>query len=205
MADISNQIQNIRFQLKNMESQFENMVMLMQNMGNIGIHNFQSQIQNMGIQMLNMGIQMINIGMQFPNMGMDTLNIKQQIQNIGNQIKNIELQLNSNIGMEMNNNRGMEINNNIFNKPKIEVNFKTNSGKIVNLFFDYETTVSDIILTFLKRIEKPELFCKDQITFICNAIRLNHYDKTKIKDLCLKWNSYKLSIFVNDINNLIGG
>ena len=207
MADLSTQLQNIKFQLKSADLSFDNMITLIQNNN---LMNSSTQIKTIGIQMLNIGIQMFNIGLQIPNMNNDS-NLFQQIQNISNQIKLIETQMNNNILMQMNNNMinnmegmfgpnqfgnqmnnimGMNINNNIINfsgnNLKKQVTFQKTSGECKIMVFDYGTTVNDILRKYLIEIGKPELLeNEDKIGFFYNAQKLRFNDKTKIEDFFL--------------------
>ncbi len=148
----------------------------------------------------------------------DYLNLKQQIQNITTQIQNIEFEINNNINMKMNqmNNIPMQINHmnqmilnqnnnflgNINNNPQIRIKFKTTLGKTIPMNFDYGITVKDMLLMFLKRIEKEELFYSGKIAFLYNATKLNWYDCTPIEK---KFDSTRTnSILVNDIYDLTG-
>ena len=86
---------------------------------------------------------------------------------------------------------------------KISVVFKTTNGLITNLTIDREKTVSDLILIYLKRVDRTKLFKENSgILFLHNAQKLNIFDKTKIKDM---YGSFgQIIIMVNDVKNLIG-
>ena len=73
----------------------------------------------------------------------------------------------------------------------------------MNVFVDVGTSISDTILLFLKRCGRIELFKPNSgIYFLCNAKKLDIYDKTKIENICA--NQLNPVIMVNDAQNLIG-
>ena len=202
-----------------MSTHFENMILMIQNMG---LNNIGNQIQNMGIQMLNMGTQILNI----PIIGYknDNLNAIQQIQNIIMQLnnigmrKNMENQMidsqmlmnnmmpNNNINNNINNNfieRNTNNNNFNHNKPKKNFLFKNLKGEIKALYFDYGTTVSEMIRKYLEEIGKPYLFNNDEIRFLHSSFKLNFNDQTKIEE---KFKGIEVvHIIVHDNKPLIGG
>ena len=66
--------------------------------------------------------------------------------------------------------------------------------------FDYGTTVQEMLMKYLQRIEKPELFNTDKIEFHYNSKKFNWFDNTKIEQ---KFN-FPIgipSIFVNNVGN----
>ena len=86
---------------------------------------------------------------------------------------------------------------------KINLVFKSTAGLKMNVFVDVGTSISDAILLFLKRCGRTELFKPNSgIYFLCNAKKLNIYDKTKIENICA--NQFNPVIMVNDAQNLIG-
>ena len=86
---------------------------------------------------------------------------------------------------------------------KINIVFKTTANVRTNVVADYGKTVSDIILLYLKRVGREELFKKDSgICFLNNAKKIDIYDKTKV-EIYFKNTSSPL-IIVNDVQNLIG-
>ena len=105
-------------------------------------------------------------------------------------------------GMNMQQNmNGM--NNQRFLTNKANVVFKTTGGLIMNMFIDYGTPLSDVILLFLKRVGKPELYRPNSgIYFLCNARKMNIYDQTPIQNLL--GGQINPTIIVNDVKNLIG-
>ncbi len=90
-----------------------------------------------------------------------------------------------------------------FSNNKINLVFKSTAGLKMNVFVDVGTSISDAILLFLKRCGKTELFNPNSgIYFLCNAKKLNIYDKTGIENICA--NQINPVIMVNDAKNLIG-
>ena len=90
-----------------------------------------------------------------------------------------------------------------FFTDKMNIVFKSTAGLKMNVFVDVGTTISDTILLFLKRCGRAELFKPNSgIYFLCNAKKLDIYDKTKIENICA--NQLNPVIMVNDAQNLIG-
>ena len=86
---------------------------------------------------------------------------------------------------------------------KLNVVFKTTGGLKMNIFVDIGTSISDTILLFLKRVGKAELFHPNSgIYFLCNARKINIYDKTSIENFT--GGQINPVIMVNDVKNLIG-
>ena len=86
---------------------------------------------------------------------------------------------------------------------KINIVFKTTANVRTNVVAEYGKTVSDIILLYLKRVGREDLFKKDSgICFLNNAKKIDIYDKTKV-EIYFKNTSSPL-IIVNDVQNLIG-
>ena len=86
---------------------------------------------------------------------------------------------------------------------KLNVVFKTTGGLKMNVFVNVGTSISDAILLFLKRVGKTELFKPNSgIYFLCNARKLNIYDKTAIENFT--GGQINPVIMVNDVQNLIG-
>ena len=223
--DINIQLNNIKEQIKNMENQFEFIITQSQIMGNLA--NVQNSLFNMAIQIFNIGIQMVNIGTQIPNIGMDMFNYKIQIQNIGSQIQNLGNQMNMNninnpmmmMMMPMNfNMNNMKIGGNeedwmkgyklaMEEEPKnkkdiIEkkiIIFKTTYGTKIQLCVDYGTTVGDVLIKYLLKINRPELINSSAISFLYNARKIQFGDKTKIEDF-FGCNEYP-NIVVNDLSS----
>ncbi len=87
---------------------------------------------------------------------------------------------------------------------KYNINFKTTGGVKVLVNVDVGTSISDTLLLFLKRVGKPELFdVNSGIFFLCNAQKLNIYDRSPIQSLSMDGGT-NLIIMVNDVQNLIG-
>ena len=212
MADISNQIKNIKSQLKILDMQLDNISMQILNM--MGMPNISSQIQNIGIQMLNLGTLMINIGIDMPDYGMQIPNLYFQIQNIDMQIQNIgnKINMKNNMNGNMNMmNQNMEFQNMMLNVPmigKLSGNMKNNDYNEWNLIFynsdnnihtsiqiSPEKTVREAINLYrIKSFNSSE-----QLNFIFNNLKL--VDNLKIKESDLRNGS---KILVYEMGNIVG-
>ena len=104
-------------------------------------------------------------------------------------------------GAGTNTNQNNQYNQNTPNKKNII--FKTTQAVKTTVTVDLNTTLSDTILLYLKRVNKPELFSPDSgICFLYNAKKLDINDKTPIGVLFSQ--IYSPTIMVTDILNLIG-
>ena len=81
--------------------------------------------------------------------------------------------------------------------------FKMTNGSRINLLFDPEKTVEDLILTFFRRMNSEHLFEKGGVTFIYNASEINYHTKNKAKNFFYT-STVNPTIVVVDVNNLIG-
>ena len=81
--------------------------------------------------------------------------------------------------------------------------FKMTNGSRINLLFDTEKTVEDLILTFFRRMNSEHLFAKGGVTFIYNASEINYHTKNKAKNFFYT-STVNPTIVVVDVNNLIG-
>ena len=85
----------------------------------------------------------------------------------------------------------------------VTIQFKTTQAVKTIVNVEYDKTVSETLLLYLKRMNKPELFAKNSgIFFLYNALKIDIYDQRKIGDF-LGGISYP-TIMVNDVKNLIG-
>ena len=89
---------------------------------------------------------------------------------------------------------------------KINIVFKTTQAVKTMVTVDPDKSLSDTLLLYLKRVNKPELFSPNSgIFFLFNANKVNIYDQTKVGEL---FNGLKgittPTIIVNDVQNLIG-
>ncbi len=90
------------------------------------------------------------------------------------------------------------------NQPdKVNIIFKTTQVVITQVTVDFNKSLSDTILLYLKRMNKENLFHPNSgILFLYNAAILNIYDQTKVGVL---FNGItNPTIMVNDVKNLIG-
>ena len=86
---------------------------------------------------------------------------------------------------------------------KINIVFKTTANVRTNVIADYGQSISDIILLYLKRVGREDLFKKDSgICFLSNAKKIDIFDKTKVEAYFR--NTINPLIIVNDVKNLIG-
>ena len=128
----------------------------------------------------------INMMMPGTNIGGNWMNMYNPIQ-----------QNNNNVNYNMNNNPGTQI------PGKINVVFKTTMGVITNVLIDHGKTMSELFQVYLKKVDKFELFNKENtIYFLFNARIIGFLDNTKVEDF------FRITpnptIVVNDVRGLIG-
>ena len=87
------------------------------------------------------------------------------------------------------------------NETKMNVLFRTNVGRNINLIIEQEKTIQELILAFFKKINNLDLN-EDDVYFIYNAHKINYNDETKLRDY-FRMASQPI-IYVNDTRNLIG-
>ena len=87
------------------------------------------------------------------------------------------------------------------NEAKMNVLFRTNVGRNINLIIEQEKTIHELILAFFKKINNLDLN-EDDVYFIYNAHKINYNDETKLRDY-FRMASQPI-IYVNDTRNLIG-
>ena len=89
---------------------------------------------------------------------------------------------------------------------KINILFKTTQAVTTMVTVDYNKTLSDTILLYLKRMNRPDLFNPNSgIFFLFNANKVNIYDQTKVGVLFSGIKGVTTpTIVVNDVQNLIG-
>ena len=70
---------------------------------------------------------------------------------------------------------------NVPEKPKVNVTFRDNFGKDINLIVDIYTTIEEL---YVKYSERAPSYVNDirKIKFVVNGEALEQNDKTKIKD-----------------------
>ena len=133
---------------------------------------------------------MLNIEMEISN----NINMKM------NQINNMQIQMNQmNNFMLMKNDNMQE---NFIEKKSVRFHSDIDEWKMV-MIFDGGITVSEMLKQYLEKIEKPELYKSDEIWFLCNAMKINWNDNTKIPDRFK--DSQNLSITVVREKPVIGG
>ena len=106
-----------------------------------------------------------------------------------------------------NNNNMNNINNmNNMNMPqipgKMNIVFKATSGAIKNIQTDLGTTVGQLIVLYLRRMDRENLIGNEKdICFLYDATRLKYNDNRKVEQVFKFVNP---CIMVNDVKNLIG-
>jgi hypothetical protein len=86
---------------------------------------------------------------------------------------------------------------------KINITFKTTSKAKTNIVADYGQTMSDIILLYLKKEGKENLFKRcSGIFFLFNAQMIDVFDETKVEDFFKNISSPL--IIVNEMKIVIG-
>ena len=88
------------------------------------------------------------------------------------------------------------------NPQMYNVVFKTSVGQKFNIPFSENRTVEDLIETFFKRVDREELFQKNEIAFLYNAAQIKYHDKSKIKQI-FRINNHPIVIAI-DVKGLIG-
>ena len=103
-----------------------------------------------------------------------------------------------NLAMSEENNKQM--NNQLQDKKNFV--FSTTQGVTTNVVVDSNKTMSELLMIYLKRVGKPELFGKPNgVCFLSNGKKIPFTCKTKVKDY-FPASSFK--VIVSDIHNLIG-
>ena len=181
-----------------------------------------TELKNLGIHLQNIGIQIQNIGMTIPIMRIEIQNLGLQISKIGNQIFNIGINYFNQL-MQINNmhnlfNQMQNINainnqnfmeNNIFNNNNINYNnnqklniiFDTNHGW-ENVITTFDTTIEDLLNTFLKKKNIIKEREKNNFFFLFNGKKIDLKNKKTIEEFGLIEGSH--IIFLEKLN-LIGG
>ena len=158
------------------------------------IENFINTSQIQEQQMLNMknnnlpfmGINNFNPNMMnlMPNMMMNNnnMNIMPNMMMMNN---NINLMPNMMMNNDFNLMPNMMINDNFEPQPKnikkMNVIFKTSSGKLFHFNVDYGTTVKELLKKFFDRIGRPDLMGCKYIIFIFNAKKIEYENQTPIE------------------------
>ena len=84
---------------------------------------------------------------------------------------------------------------------KINIVFKTNSEVRTNIVADFEQTMSDVILLYLKKVGKEMLLKRSSdVFFLYNGKIIDIFDETKVKDFFK--NKSNPIIIVNEKNNI---
>jgi len=86
---------------------------------------------------------------------------------------------------------------------KIKIFFKTTDRVETMIIADYGQTMSDVLLLYLKKNEKENLFKRSSgVFFLYNAQMIDIYDETKVEDF-FKNDNYP-RIIVNEMKFIIG-
>ena len=170
---------------------------------NFNFGDMQGMNNNMMINMMNnMMINNMMMNNMMPLNNCMPINNGVPLNNNNNNMLNNNMQ-NDQLGMIYGTDKNFTLPNQGNQSNKINVVFKTTNGLITNLTIDGEKTVSDLILIYLKRVDRTKLFKENSgILFLHNANKINIFDKTKIKDLYGSFS--QIIIMVNDVKNLIG-
>ena len=96
---------------------------------------------------------------------------------------------------------------NAFNKKKYKINliFTTLRGVKLNMFFDCDETVENVITKFLKRVNLERLIgnLNNELKFILAAEHIDYGDKRKLKDVILGGGTTS-NVVVHDTKNIVG-
>ena len=183
--DNGNQLKNYGNQLQIMGTGIQNLGLQIQNMM---MNDMGNQIQNMGLEISNIGMKLFNMGIQFSNMMMN------QNMMIGNQqfnqIQNFNLM--NQLNINNNNNNNEEIINCIFVQP---------SGKRINILFEGNKTIEELIKKYANRIgvDYNEYIENQKIFFLLSGKKINIHETKKIKESFFK----TPTIYVCHAKNLI--
>ena len=156
-------------------------------------------MQNMNFNQMNSMPQMNQMG---NNMNMNSNNNPmEQIQFMANLFQN---QNNQNIpGMNTGGNPNL---NNMRKSPtKINLCFSTLKGARINMSFDPNVTVDEILTKFLKRVNLEHLInnLQGKLNFILSAETLKFGDHRKVTDIVYMPSGFS-TVLVHDSKNLIG-
>ena len=183
MAQLQN-LMNLKMQLANIEAQYN---LILTNMQNIGLTpDSYTNLNNVSFQFINFGIQLLNIGIPRSNNILNNINLNQQIDNIIINLNSIKLtnpfSMNQNMNMMnfKNINENAELNN---NKPKYNVKFVSDLGKITLIVCDMDITLDELIKMLLIRIGRNELIGREQMEFVFlyNGHKINTMEKKSKK------------------------
>ena len=90
-------------------------------------------------------------------------------------------------------------------KYKINLIFTTLKGVKINMFFDCDETIENVITKFLKRVDLERLIgnLNNELKFILAAEHIDYGDKRKLKDV-LMGGSTTSNVVVHDTKNIVG-
>ena len=96
---------------------------------------------------------------------------------------------------------------NAFNKKKYKINliFTTLRGVKINMFFDCDETIENVITKFLKRVDLERLIgnLHNELKFILAAEHIDYGDKRKLKDVIIGGGTTS-NVVVHDTKNIVG-
>ena len=87
---------------------------------------------------------------------------------------------------------------------KINVTFKTDQGIATNIRINPNHSIGTLLKKYLAKKGEIHELGKNNLNFICNAYKLNFFDKTKINDSILKMQFPIPHVSVHETQNLIG-
>ena len=152
---------------------------------------------NMNMNQMPMNQNMMNNQMQ----GMGGMNMN-NMNNMNNQ--NMQMGMNQQMaGMQNMNNMSNMNNMNTQQVPgKMNIVFKATSGAIKNIQTDLGTTIGQLLVLYLRRMDRENLIGNDKdICFLYDATRLKYDDNRKVEQVFRFINP---CVMVNDTKNLIG-
>ena len=96
---------------------------------------------------------------------------------------------------------------NALNRRKYKINliFTTLRGVKLNMFFDCDETIENVITKFLKRVDLERLIgnLNNELKFILAAEHIDYGDKRKLKDVIMG-GSTTSNVVVHDTKNIVG-
>ena len=156
---------NMNMKLMNIQSQFNGLLAQIQNNGitpNIDI-----LISNISFQFINFGIELLNLRGDNNNIICNNI-IKEQINNSISELNKISLNINGN-----NMNPQFNIVNNSFSNHKYNVVIKEDNGNSKVFVCEDNTTVEEIIKTYLIESGRIDLINRDEEEFLFRGYRGN--------------------------------
>jgi len=202
--NMNDQFQEIKTLYKKSGTQIDNIEMQINNNNN---QNLSQNLINSGLNIINIGIYTLFMGMQMPDMNRNNNNILNQINQLLSKIQSISKTIvnmnyqnpNMNMGgFDSNNNLGNN-NNDQVNEPKINVHFFNRfNGKKNNIVVDFGTTIDEILIKYIIKVNLPQLIKNNNNIFLLNGKELNFGDNRKVDEV-FKANSHPdIQVIIKD-------